>query len=241
MRKISLTLALLALTLQALAAGGHKRPPSVEPKDAWRLLSEGNERFARGLALKPHADAERRREVAKGQAPFAVVITCSDSRLTPELIFDQGLGDLFVLRSAGNFTEGDINIGSIEYAVEHLGAHLVLVLGHEKCGAVTAAVKGVKKDDHVKIDELAAKLKPAADEAKDKVGGLKGDDLVAEAIERNVLFQIRNLLKGSPLVADKVGEKEVEVIGGIYSLENGRVRWLGEHPSEKAVIEGKKP
>jgi len=241
MRKISLTLALLALTLQALAAGGHKRPPSVEPKDAWRMLSEGNERFARGLALKPHADAERRRELAKGQAPFAVVVGCSDSRLAPEILFDQGLGDLFVLRSAGNFADGDVNIGSIEYAVEHLGSHLVVVLGNQKCGAVTAAVKGVKKDDHVKIDELAAQLKPAADEAKDKVSGLKGDDLIAEAIERNVLLQIRNLIKGSPLIKEKLEAKEIQVIGGIYNLDNSRVRWLGEHPSEKAVIEGKKP
>jgi carbonic anhydrase len=240
MRKISLTLALLAVALQ-MPAAGHKHGPSVEPRDAWHMLSEGNERFARGLALKPHEDAERRRKLANGQDPFAVVVACSDSRVTPEIIFDQGLGDLFVLRSAGNFTEGDTNIGSIEYAVRDLGTHLIVVLGHEKCGAVTAAVKGVKKDDKVSIDEMVARLKPAADQARDKVGGLEGDDLIAEAVERNVLLQIRNLLKGSPLIAEMVEAKEVEVVGGVYSLENGRVRWLGEHPSEKAVIEGKKP
>ena len=240
MQKITLTLALLALTLNA-AASGHKSGPSVKPDDAWRLLSEGNDRFAKGLALKPHADAERRRELAKEQEPFAVVVGCSDSRVAPELVFDQGLGDLFVVRSAGNSADGDYSIGSIEYAVKNLGSHLVVILGHDKCGAVTAAVNGMKKDDKVKIDELAAHLKPAIDEAHDKVGGLKGDDLVAEAVERNVLFQIRNLLKGSPYLAEQVESGEVKVIGGIYSLENGRVRWLGEHPSEKAVIEGKKP
>jgi carbonic anhydrase len=240
MRKISLTLALLALAMQG-AAAGHKHGPSVEPKDALRMLSEGNERFARGMALKPHADAERRRELANGQEPYAVVVACSDSRLAPEIVFDQGLGDIFVLRSAGNLTEGDINIGSIEYAVEHLGAHLVVVLGHEKCGAVTAAVEGVKKDDKVKIDELVAHLKPAADEARDRVGGREGEDLLAEAIERNVFLQIRNLLKGSPLIKEKVAAGEVEVVGGVYNLQNSRVRWMGPHPSEKAILEGKKP
>lgn len=239
MRKISLTLALAAMAVYGVAKG--QDVASVAPDDAWRMLSQGNERFARGLALRPHADAERRRELAKEQEPFAVVVTCSDSRLAPELIFDQGLGDLFVLRNAGNITDGDANLGSIEYAVEHLGSKLIVIMGHEKCGAVTAAVEGVKKDDHSHIDELAAMLKPAADEAHDKVGGLKGNELIAEAIEKNVELQIRNLLKGSAIVREKVEAGEVKVIGGVYGLENGRVSWLGEHPSEKAIINGKKP
>ncbi len=241
MRKTILTLALAALAAHGIAKGGHSHGASVAPDDAWRMLSQGNERFARGLALRPHADADRRRELAKGQAPFAVVVTCSDSRLSPELIYDQGLGDLYVLRSAGNISDGDANLGSIEYAVEHLGSRLIVIMGHSKCGAVSAAVSGVKKDDHSHIDELAAMLKPAADQAKDKVGGLHKDDLIPEAIEKNVELQIRNLIKGSASVREKVEAGEVKIIGGVYSLENGRVSWLGEHPSEKALLEGKKP
>jgi carbonic anhydrase len=240
MRKISLTLALLALALQA-AAASHEHGASVAPKAAWHMLSEGNDRFAKGLALKPHADSERVRELTGEQKPFAVVVGCSDSRVAPEIVFDQGLGDLYVLRSAGNFTEGDTNLGSIEYAVQHLGVRLVVVLGHEKCEAVTAAVQGVKKDDKSKYDELVARLKPAADEAHDRVAGLEGDELVAAAVEKNVFFQIHNLLKGSPLVAEKVKAGELEVVGGVYNMINGRVRWLGQHPSEKAILEGKKP
>ncbi len=240
MRKISLTLALLAITLQGFAAG--QNGPSVAPDNAWHLLSEGNDRFANGMALKPHADADRRRIVAHNEEPFAVVVGDADSRVTPEFIFDQGIGDLYVLRSAGSAADGDYSIGSIEHAVKDLGVRLVVVLGSEKSWAVTAALKGMKKDDKSAVrDELAARLKPSADEATDKVGGLSKDDLLAEAVERNVLFQIRNLLKGSPLVAGMVSSGDLKVIGGVYSLENGRVRWLGEHPSEKAIIEGKKP
>jgi carbonic anhydrase len=238
MRKISLTLALLAFTLQGRAAGNG---PSVAPDDAWHLLSQGNDRFATGLGLRPHQDADRRRSQAKDEEPFAVVVTDSDSRVTPEFIFDQGIGDLYVLRSAGSAADGDYAIGSIEHAVKHLGVRLVVVLGSEKSWGVTAAIKGMKKDDKSSMDELAARLKPSADEANDKVAGLKGDDLLAEAVERNVLFQIRNLLKGSPLIAGMVSSGDLKVIGGVYTLENGRVRRLGEHPSEKAIIEGKKP
>jgi carbonic anhydrase len=240
MRKISLTLALLAVTLQG-AAAEHLSGPSVAPDNAWHLLSEGNDRFAGGLALRPHQDAERRRAVAKAEEPFAVVVSDSDSRVVPELVFDQGLGDLYVVRNAGNPADGDYSIGSIEYAVKHLGARLVVVLGSEKSWAVNAALRGMKKDDKSSMDKLAARLKPSTDEASDKVGGLSGDDLASEAVERNVLFQIRNLLKGSPMIADMVNSGDLKVIGGIYTLENGRVRWLGEHPSEKAIIEGKKP
>jgi carbonic anhydrase len=239
MRKISLTLALLAVTLQGFAAS--KNGPSVAPDDAWHLLSQGNDRFADGMALKPHQDADRRRSQAKDEEPFAVVVADADSRVTPEFIFDQGIGDLYVLRSAGSAADGDYAIGSIEHAVKHLGARLVVILGSEKSWAVTAAIKGMKKDDQSSMDELTARLKPAADEAADKVGGLSKDDLLSEAVERNVLFQIRNLLKGSPLIAGMVSSGDLKVIGGVYTLENGRVRWLGEHPSEKAIIEGKKP
>lgn len=242
MRKTLSTLALIALASALSAAGGHKSAsPGVAAEEAWSKLAKGNERFARGLAVHPHQDAERRRKLAQGQAPWAVVVACSDSRLAPEVIFDAGLGDLFVVRDAGNSVQGTFPTASIEYAVEHLNSNLVLVLGHAKCGAVTAAVHGVGKDDHSSIDELASALKAPVDEAKDKVGGLKGEALVNEAIERNVLFQMKELLKTSPVTAALVESGKVKVVGGVYDLETGLVHWLGEHPSQPTVLEGKKP
>jgi carbonic anhydrase len=242
MQKISLILATGFLgTLLAGGIAAAPADPNVAPDSAWHLLSEGNDRFANGMALKPHADADRRRMVAHNEEPFAVVVGDADSRVVPELIFDQGLGDLYVLRAAGSPAEGDYSIGSIEHAVKDLGVRLVVVLGSEDAWAVKLALKGTKKDAQTRMADLAARLKPATDEAKDKVGGDEGDSLSGDAVERNVLFQIHNLLKGSPLIAAKVEAGDIKVIGGVYSLENGRVRWLGQHPSEKAILEGKKP
>ncbi len=241
MRKIAMSVALLAVIAGPVLAASAAKDPGMTPASAWRRLAEGNDRFARGLVLRPHADAERRRELAKREEPFAVVVACSDSRVSPEIIFDQGLGDLFAVRTLGNAAEGDYNVASIEYAVKHHGTRLVVVLGHDKCEMVTEALRGVPKDDQTRIDELAGHLKAAADQARDKVVGLGGDELVAEGVDRNVLYQIHNLLKESPMIAAMVESGKVKVVGGVYSLESGRVRWLGEHPSEKAVIEGKKP
>jgi carbonic anhydrase len=244
MRKTLSTLGLFAVlaAAAALPAGEHKSAsPGVSPDEAWKILAKGNERFARGMALKPHQDAERRRGLSTGQHPYAAVVGCSDSRLTPETIFDAGLGDLYVVRDAGNSVQGTLQVASVEYAVKELGANLILVLGHAGCDAVKDAVRGVEKDEHSSIDEAAALLKAPVDEAKDKVGGLKGDALVDEAIERNVLFQIKELLKTSPVIAAKVDKGEVKLIGGVYDMDNGLVRWLGEHPSQEQVLEGKKP
>lgn len=242
MRKTLSTLAMAALLAAGLQAAGHKSAsPGVAPDDAWSELAKGNERFARGLALHPHEDAPRRRRLSRGQEPYAVVVTCSDSRVAPEILFDAGLGDIFVVRDAGNSVQGTFPLASIEYAVDHLNTNLVLILGHSSCGAVTAAVNGVPEDEHHSLDELAKALKPPVDEARDKVGGLKGQALLDEAIERNVLFQMKELLKTSPLIAAKVASGDTKIIGGIYDLETGRVRWLGEHPSEAQVLEGKKP
>jgi carbonic anhydrase len=242
MRKTLSTLGLAVVMAAGLnAAGSRNASPGVAPDEAWNMLSKGNERFVRGLALNPHRDAELRRRLSRRQQPWAVVVTCADSRLSPEILFDAGLGDLFVVRNAGNSVQGSINTASIEYAVDHLRSNLVLVLGHSSCGAMTAAVQGEPRDDHHSMDELAAVLKVPVDQAKDAVVGLKGKALLDEAIERNVLFQMKELLKTSPLIAAEAEKGTVKVVGGIYDLETGRVRWLGEHPSLPVVLEGKKP
>jgi carbonic anhydrase len=242
MRKTLNILALAGFVAAGLSAAHPKSAnPGLAPEEAWSKLAKGNERFVRGMALHPHQDAERRRGLARAQQPWAVVVACADSRVAPEIIFDQGLGDLFVVRNAGNSVQGVFPLASIEYAVEHLKSNLVLILGHNRCGAVTAAVKGIAVDEHHSLDELAQALKAPVEEARDKVGGLKGEALVEEAVERNVLFQMKELLKTSPLVAAKVAAGDVKVVGGIYNLETGRVRWVGEHPSQAQVLEGKKP
>jgi carbonic anhydrase len=215
--------------------------PGVAPEEAWRMLAQGNERFAGGLVLRPHMDAERLRELSHAQHPWAVVVAASDSRVVPEIIFDQGLGDLFVLRNAGAIVKTEVEVGSIEYAVEKLGARLILVLGNSRSDLMKDAVAGGGQDDKSAAGLMESDLKPALDEAHDKVGGLTGEALMRESTEKNVLYQIKELLKLSPVIADKVEAGKVMVVGGVYHLENSRVEWIGEHPSEHDILEGKKP
>ena len=131
----------LCLAIAAPLAAAGEPAAAISADDALAQLVEGNRRFVSGEVARPHQSAARRAELAKGQAPVAIVLTCSDSRVAPELYFDQGLGDLFVIRNAGNVLDDHV-LGSIEYAVEHLHVPLLIVIGHEKCGAVSAAVGG---------------------------------------------------------------------------------------------------
>lgn len=241
MRKTLSTLALALIMAVGLQAAPKSAAPGVPADEAWTKLVKGNERFVRDLSLHPHEDAERRRELSRGQDPWAVVVTCSDSRVAPEIVFDQGLGDLYVVRDAGNSVQGTLPVASVEYAVTHLSTNLVLILGHSHCAAVTSALHGVAQDDQSSLDALAEALKDPVEEAKDKVGGLKGEALLDEAIERNVLFQMKELMKTSPVTAARVEAGDLKIVGGVYDLETGRVRWLGEHPSQASVLEGKKP
>jgi hypothetical protein len=135
-------LAAVAIALTATCLRSSDTPaPTVSPEAALTRLVEGNKRFVAGSTTHPDQTAERRTETAKGQHPFAIILTCADSRLSPEILFDEGIGDLFVVRNAGNLLDDHV-LGSIEYAVEHLHATLIVVLGHTKCGAVSAAVAG---------------------------------------------------------------------------------------------------
>lgn len=243
MRKILSILGLVGLLAAGLVAedGVKSASPGVPPEDAWRMLAAGNERFARGLVLRPHVDAEYRRELAHRQRPWAVVVAPSDSRVAPEIIFDQGLGDLYVLRNAASIIKTEVEVGTIEYAVRTLGARLVLVLGSSKNDLIRAAVNGGGKDKQSAVGLVEGDVQPAIDEATDRVGGLSGDALYAEANEKNVLLEIKQLLKLSPYIAEQVESGRIKVIGGVYHLENSRVEWLGEHPSQKDIVAGKKP
>lgn len=216
-----------AISSVALFLGGaHKafafsEAPGVSVEEAVKRLKEGNARFVSGKALRPRANKERLVEtVTKGQKPFVTMISCSDSRVPVELIFDQGVGDIFTIRVAGNVVHTD-ELGSAEYGTGHLGTSLILVLGHTKCGAVTAVVKGDKVGGN--IPKLVDTIVPAA--ARSKAKGLTGDALINDAIIENVKESI-NLLQKSEEIAELVHEGKVKIMGAIYNLETGKVDWM---------------
>jgi carbonic anhydrase len=199
----------------------HSDQPSVAPAEAISKLKEGNGRYTSGNVQHPGQTTERRTELAKTQHPFAAIVGCSDSRVPPEIVFDQGLGDLFVVRVAGNVIN-DEGLGSIEYTVDHLGTRLILVLGHQRCGAVQAAKETIaakgKAPGH--IESLVTAIKPAV-EATAK------DDLET-TVKANVKNVVQALRSSTPILKTKVDSGEVKVIGGYYSLDTGAVTFLDE-------------
>ena len=196
----------------------------VTPIDALARLRAGNEHFVQDRCEHPHLDADRRKAVAEeGQHPFAAVVCCSDSRVPVELIFDQGIGDLFVVRVAGNVCNGD-EIASVEYAVEHLGVPLCVVLGHTRCGAVTAVVN--KEKLHGPLAKLVRKIDDAADAARRENPSVSGDALVDAAVWHNVWRGIVDLTRESAEIAIRVDSGELKIIGAVYDLDTGKLNWL---------------
>lgn len=199
------------------SSGGHApvKPSGPTTDQGLSLLMDGNKRWTEGVTANLHRSTSRREEVAKGQKPFAVVVTCSDSRLTPEFIFDQGLGDLFVVRVAGN-TLNQVNLGSIEYAVEHLGSNLIVVMGHERCGAVDAALG----TGHLP-GNLPAVVEPIEGAAKTAHAHPKDQQLEVAVIE-NVKNMAATLTKKSEIIAKFVKEGKVKIVGMRYDLDSGQ-------------------
>lgn len=188
---------------------------SVNGKQVLRRLIASNRRYAAGRARNPNQTPEVRQQLAEGQQPMAVVITCADSRVSPEILFDRGLGELFVIRVAGNIAS-DAVIGSVEYAVEYLGVQLIVVLGHSSCGAVTAAVQGGEAPGH--LIRLVEAIQPAVD----RVEGREGDR-VENAIRENVVMVVEQLRASEPFLDKRVTGGELEVVGAYYNLETGLV------------------
>lgn len=196
--------------------------PTITPDEAIKRLKEGNARFLSGKNALPHLTKDWLLETYnKGQHPFATVIACSDSRVPVEAIFNQGVGDIFTIRVAGNVVHTD-ETGSAEYGAGHLGTSVIVVMGHTKCGAVTAVVKGDKVGGS--IPKLVDTIGPAA--ARSKAKGLKDDALINDAIIENVKESMDLLLKNSEEIAHLVHEGKVKLVGAIYHLENGQVEWL---------------
>lgn len=206
----------------------------INSEQALNLLKDGNKRFASNTRKYEHLDADRIKEAAsKGQFPFATIITCSDSRVPVEHVFDVGIGDVFVIRVAGNVINTD-EAGSIEYGVEHLHTPVFVVLGHSSCGAVTAVVK----DAHVhgNIPELIANISPAVENAKEVHGTAFSDELLETSIENNVWQSVEDLLSISEITKELVKDKKLLIIGAVYHLDTGKVEWLGEHPKQEELL-----
>lgn len=206
----------------AHAASAHAAPDGVPADEALARLLDGNARFVTSSAGHPHQDAARREVLAGGQAPFAIVVSCSDSRVPPEVVFDQGLGDLFVIRVAGNVVD-DLGLASIEYAAEHLGTKLVMVLGHERCGAVTAAVQGGHLPGH--LPTLMEALQPAVDAHREAHG-----DPVEGAMLANIELTAANIRSSAPILAGLVAGGELRVVGARYDLDTGAVEVVDPAP-----------
>lgn len=193
----------------------------VTPEQALQWLKEGNARFVGKKSERPHLSPERLRETSAGQHPFATVLSCSDSRVPVEHLFDRGIGDLFVIRVAGNVADTD-EIGTAEYGAGHLGTPVILVLGHTKCGAVTAVVNGDKVGGS--IPKLVDNIIPAVERAK--AAKLEGDALILSAIKENVRQSMDDMVKNSQELAHLVHAGKVKVVGAVYHLEDGSVEWL---------------
>src|SRR5436190_13361653 len=182
-------------------------------------LKAGNERFVSGHPVHPDETLDRIRELKKGQSPFAIVISCSDSRLPPELIFDQGLGDIFSIRTAGNII-GDYELGSIEYAVEHLHCKLIVVLGHENCGAIQAyATAGHEKhENHIQklVDFIAAE-----EEEKNIPDSLRSN--IDTLVKANIAHGVNFLRSSTPVLKSLVDKNEIKIIVAYYDLDSGNV------------------
>ncbi|MBN9157641.1 carbonic anhydrase [Microbacterium sp.] len=197
---------------------------TLTPDEAWRLMSEGNRRFVAGTPQHPNQDVGKRHELVDGQAPMATLFGCSDSRLAAEIIFDKGLGDLFVVRNAGQVI-GESIVASLEYAVAVLGVPLIVVLAHDSCGAVRAAIDGTAIDaaplpPH--IWKLVAPIVPAARKVLSEQGGSTVADIDPELVgQEHLRNTVHDLLQSSELIAQAVAEGRLGIVGANYRLNEG--------------------
>src|SRR4051812_21233156 len=200
------------------AVAGAQDVPSADT--VLRELKAGNDHHVSKRYRHPHQNAARQREVADSQHPHATVLSCADSRVAPEIILDQGLGDLFDVRVAGNVA-GDAELASIEYAAVHLHTPLLVVMGHQKCGAVTAAAESGEAEGH--LPSLLALIHPAIESARAQPG-----DLIENAVRINVENVVRQIRGSTPVLAELAEHGTLKVVGAVYSLDTGKVAWLPE-------------
>lgn len=212
----SLVLGTQAVNSQTVIADAHPvNPNPVIPDLALRRLLDGNKRFLEQKRQNPNEFFERVRLVAKAQYPFASILGCSDSRVPAEIIFEQGLGDLFVVRVAGNVVS-DLVIGSLEYSTVVLGSQLIVILGHRRCGAVAEAIKNEPLPG--KIGFVVEGIKPAVEKVRLTTG-----DIQEDAVISNIQYQVQQLSKKSNILTKLVSEDKLKIVGALYDLDTGKV------------------
>lgn len=208
---------------------------AVTADQALAMLKAGNERFVNGQSKHQRLDAARRTETStKGQHPYVTILGCSDSRVPVEPVFDAGIGELFIIRVAGNVVNTD-EAGSIEYGTEHLHTPLLVVLGHSQCGAVTAVAQNAVV--HGNIPKLVENIGPAVTKAKHEHGPEVTEKVINASITNNIFQSIEDLLEASPMVAGLVKNGKLTIVGALYNIETGRVEWLGPHPQQASLLE----
>lgn len=194
------------------------------PQEVLEILIEGNKRFAQNKSIHPNLGVELRSSLVNNQKPLAAILSCSDSRVPVEIIFDGGLGDLFVVRTAGHVLSKEV-IGSLEYAVQALGVKIIMILGHENCGAISTAVQTFQNHSY---EELSPNLQsimnhiyPAIEKTE-----VESQDFINSAVKSNIRYQREDLIKKDDYISKKIKEGELEIIGAIYSLSTGLVEVL---------------
>lgn len=201
--------------------------PSPTTTTVLASLKAGNQRHVSAKYNHPHETATYRQGLSAGQHPQASILTCADSRVAPEIIFDQGLGDLFDVRVAGNVAGND-EIASLEYAAEHLHTSVIVVMGHQKCGAVSAAVEGGEAAGH--LSSILTPISSAVMKAKKLQG-----DLVENSVRINVENVVEELRTSKPVLSELVSTRKLTIVGAVYSLDTGQVTWLSQSASSQAI------
>lgn len=224
------------VTRRAPATTPARRTEESRPTAAQALaqLQEGNRRWVGGHNTHPRTEPSRRERTAReGQQPFATILSCADSRVPVEQIFDQGVGDLFVIRVAGNVV-GDQQAGTIEYGSGHLKTPLLVVMGHTHCGAVAAAASDAPVEGHVA--DLVSAIRPAVERARRQNPRAEGESLTSQAIRENVWQSIFDLLRTSPALRSQAREGTLMIVGAVYDITSGEVEFLGEHPWQTELV-----
>lgn len=201
----------------------------ISPQEALNKLIEGNKRFANDNSIHPNRCAETKSALLKQQKPFVAVLSCSDSRVPIEIIFDAGLGDIFAVRTAGHVLSKEV-IGSLEYAVKTLGVKLIMILGHENCGAINTAIQTYQNKGYNELSEnlqsIMNHIYPAIEKVETKNIDINSDNenkFLNSAVKANINYQLEDLMKKDIYIAQKVQEKEIGLIGAMYSLPSGNV------------------
>ncbi len=219
MRKFLYSIALLAIITLNVAPSYADNTENLSAEDALKKLKQGNKRFTQLHQKHPDESSKRRKEMLKGQHPFVIILSCSDSRVPPELIFDQGLGDIFEIRNAGNVLDDHV-IGSIEYAVMHCGVKLIVIMGHQDCGAINATLSGISETKY--IQSLEDSIKPAVEHCITNGIEINSDNVV----KAHVMQDINELMEQDHELVQYMKKHNVKIVPAYYHLDTGKVDFL---------------